>query len=168
LLQTIQAEWPVPVTVPTTPPRPPSRRGARTLLVGAVACASVFGWLLEDQIVEYSHAERVGTALAAAHDREARAARHLKALRGDVTRLTADVRSDTTTLGHDRAKLQAAQAALAGVQASAGQQAKVIGALQACLGGVQEALNALAVNDQAGAIADLTSVEASCRAGAGG
>jgi hypothetical protein len=157
-----------PVAEPLAPRRTRSRRAPLILLAAAGALfASVLGYLLEDQIAAYAHYEQTKGAVAATHHREARVGRDLAVLRRELTTVTKKIESDTATLGQDQAKLKAAQAALAGVQADVSQQSTVIGALQSCLAGVQQALNALAINDQAGAIADLTSVGSSCTAGTG-
>ena len=72
------------------------------------------------------------------------------------------VGNDTTALNQDAAQLLGAQTSLAAAQAHVTQQASLIGSLKTCLGGVEQALNALAVENQPQAIAALNSVSSQC------
>ena len=72
--------------------------------------------------------------------------------------LKTQVGNDTTALNQDAAQLLGAQTSLSAAQAHVTQQATLIGSLKACLGGVEQALNALAVDNQQQAIAALNSV----------
>jgi hypothetical protein len=77
------------------------------------------------------------------------------------------VGSDSTALAQDAAELKSAQTALTNAQTHVSQQTATIGALQTCLGGVEQALTALAVQDQKHAISALTSVSSSCQEATG-
>ena len=87
-----------------------------------------------------------------------------------LTAVDGQVSGASTTLTQDTAELKAAQTALSGAQSHVSQQSTMIGALHVCLGGIEQALTALSVNDQAHAIAALKSVLPSCQevAGSGG
>ncbi len=78
--------------------------------------------------------------------------------------LKTQVGNDTTALDQDASQLLGAQTSLAAAQAHVTQQASLIGSLQACLGGVEQALNALSVGRQSRAITTLNSVSSKCTA----
>ena len=94
-------------------------------------------------------------------------ARQLAKLRHGVGVLATQVGSDTTAYDQDAAELKAAQSELAATQVDVTQQTSRITALHACLGGVEQALNALAVGNQASAISELSSVSTSCSTASG-
>ena len=66
-------------------------------------------------------------------------------------------------LGREETELSAARLQLIGARSSAYVQGVSITQLNACLAGVEQALNQLAVRDQTGAVASLDSVSSSCR-----
>jgi soluble P-type ATPase len=70
----------------------------------------------------------------------------------------------TKALAQDAADLTTAHSELVVAQSDVSDQTTVIADLQTCLGGVQEALNALSVNDQGRAIDALDSVAPQCNA----
>jgi hypothetical protein len=82
----------------------------------------------------------------------------------DLSVLKTQVGSDTTALSQDSAQLLGAQTSLSAARAHVTQQDSLIGSLQACLVGVEQALNELAVGKQASAIAALNAVSTSCSA----
>ncbi len=94
----------------------------------------------------------------------------LTGVRHRLTAVDEQVGSASITLTQETAELKAAQTDLSNAQSHVSQQSTMIGALQVCLGGVEQALTALSVNDQTHAIAALKSVSASCEevAGSGG
>ena len=94
-------------------------------------------------------------------------AQQLAKLRRELEVLVTQVGSDTTAFDQDAAELKAAQSELAATQVDVTQQTTRITALHACLGGVEQALNALAVGNQASAISELTSVATSCSTASG-
>jgi hypothetical protein len=130
--------------------------------------ALVLGFLIHDQIGEHQRYARLDAAFGITRHRSDHEADDLAELSHDVTRLDANLKTDSATWQQDEAQLKAAAAALAVSQADVSQQRSRITALHACLGGVQQALNALAVNNQSGAFADLNSVGSSCAAASGG
>ncbi len=65
-------------------------------------------------------------------------------------------------MNQDTSQLQGAESALSAAQAHVAQQASLLTALHTCLGGVEQALNALAVGSQGKAAASLYAVSASC------
>jgi hypothetical protein len=83
-------------------------------------------------------------------------------VRRQLSAVDGQVSSASTALAQDTAELKAAQTALSSAQSHVSQQVTTIGALHVCLGGVEQALTALSVNDQPHAIAALKSVSQSC------
>lgn len=128
---------------------------------------SVLGYLVDDQVTQHQHFARARSALGLTRRQTAMVKHNLAVLVHDVSLLTAQVGEDSTTWKQDEAQLQAALTALAVTQGDVSKQGSLIGPLHTCLGGVQQALNALAINDRSDAVSALNSVSASC-ASAGG
>jgi hypothetical protein len=135
--------------------------------VAAVLFASTLGYLIDNQVSEQGRFDRAQRSLITTRHRTAQVSGDLALLRQEVSVLLAQVASGTTTWNQDTAQLKAAQSALAVVREDVSQQSSLIGALHTCLGGVQQALNALAVNNQATAVSALNSVASSCAAASG-
>ena len=85
-------------------------------------------------------------------------------MRRDLSILEKQVGSDSTALSQETSQLLGAQTSLTAATAHVTQQALLISSLRTCLAGVEQALNALAVGKQSGAIAALNSVAADCSA----
>ena len=137
-------------------------------LAAAALFFSALGWLIDDQVQARDQADRAQAALTVTHHTTAHLARQLAKLRHDVEVLATQVGSDTTAYDQDAAELKAAQSELAATQVDVTQQTSRIAALHTCLGGVEQALNALAVGNQASAISELSSVATSCSTASGG
>jgi uncharacterized protein involved in exopolysaccharide biosynthesis len=156
---------------PVVRPEPPQR--VRTLVRWGVALAalalffSALGWLIDDQINARDQASRAQAALGLTRHTTAQVAQELRKLRHDVEVLVTQVGSDSTAYAQDAAELKAAQSELATTEADVTQQTTRVTALHACLGGVEQALNALAVGNQASAIGELSSVATSCSTASG-
>jgi hypothetical protein len=139
------------------------------LALGATALfLSTLGWLIDDQVRAHDQAERARAALHVTRHRTAHVAQQLSKLRHDVYVLATQVGSDVTVYGQDAAQLKAAQSELAATHVSVSEQTSRIAALHTCLGGVEKALNALAVGSQANAVTELRSVTTSCSTASGG
>jgi hypothetical protein len=157
---------PRPPVLEPAPPRPATKRRWRWVAVVAVVAvlAACVGYLLSDAGQanrRYDHALHVlGTTRATtgvvAHD--------LAQARVDLRLVTQQVGNDTTTLAQDTSQLQGARSALSAAQAHVFEQAVLLGSLHTCLGGVEQALNALAVGSQMKAAASLSFVSSSCAA----
>jgi hypothetical protein len=93
---------------------------------------------------------------AVATDGLARVRMNLRVLDGHVG-------DDTTALNKDTDQLTLARAALARASLTESDQGIDIGDLQTCLGGVQQALNALSTGNQSGGLFSLSAVSSSCR-----
>jgi chromosome segregation ATPase len=94
---------------------------------------------------------RIDTALA-----------DLRTVRNELDLVNGQVSADSTALAQDTAQLQGVQKALTSAQATVTHQTSTISDLQTCLGGVEQALDALAVGDQGHAIDALDAVSTSC------
>jgi hypothetical protein len=82
----------------------------------------------------------------------------------DLRLVTQQMGDDITTLAQDTSELEGTRSALSAAQVHVIAQAALLNSLHACLGGVEQALNALAVGSQARAVDALHSVSASCAA----
>ena len=87
---------------------------------------------------------------------------NLSRVRHELAGVNVQVFLTNKALTQDAADLQSAQAELVNARSDVTHQTTVITDLQTCLGGVQEALNALSVADQSRAIDALNSVSSSC------
>lgn len=159
---------PVPAVRRERPQRRRSLVRWGVALVAAALFLSSLGWLIDDQVQARDQAERAQAALSATRHTATQVARQLAKLRHDLEVLATQVGSDTTAFDQDAAELKAAQSDLAATQADVTQQTSMITALHTCLGGVEQALNALAVGNQASAISELSSVATSCSTASGG
>jgi len=86
----------------------------------------------------------------------------LAVARADLHLVTEQVGNDTTALEQDTSQLQGARSALSAAQAHVFEQALLANSLHECLGGVEQALNALAVGNQSKAADALKWVSAPC------
>lgn len=144
------------------PPRRPSRWPALAACLALLG--SAIGFLLFDAIQanhRYDHARHV---LAITRGTAGVVSRELATARTDLRLVTEQVGSDTTALAQDTSQLDGARSALSSAQAHIFEQASLLNSLHECLGGVEQALNALAVNNQAKAADALKWVNAPCSA----
>jgi hypothetical protein len=137
-------------------------------IVAGALVASTLGYLIDDQVSERDHFNRAHTSLVKTRRRSDDVAHDLTALRHDVAVLMGQVASASTSWTQDTSQLKAAEYELALVQSDVTQGSTRIGSLHTCLAGVQQALNALAINNQAVAVSDLNAVSSSCSESAGG
>jgi hypothetical protein len=154
-------------TFATEPARRPrlSRRARWVLaLCAGVLLAAALGLLLADQVHARAQFGRTHAALGVTQRRTRTVSKQLQELSRDLSVLKTQVGSDTTALSQDSSQLLGAQTSLSAAQAHVTQQASLITSLQGCLVGVEQALNELAIGNQAGAIAALNAVSASCTA----
>jgi len=152
---------------------PTTRRQTRwvrwTLAVLAFALvASTLGYLIDDQKSENEHYDRIHRSLVFTRHRTTDVHHDLAVLRHDVAVLMGQVASTSTSWTQDTSQLKTAQYELAVVQSDVTQGSTRIGSLHTCLAGVQQALNALAINNQAVAVSDLNAVSSSCSESSGG
>ena len=132
----------------------------------AALFAAALGSLVADQVQARREFDRAQTSLGVTRRQTQSVSARLTAVRRNLALLTTQVGNDSTALSQDASQLKGAQAALATDEAHVSQQASQITSLQTCLGGVEQALNALAVGSQSQAIAALHAVSSSCSAAA--
>jgi hypothetical protein len=133
-------------------------------LASVALVAAAAGYLLHDAAQANHRDDRALTSLSTTRRHTADVSQKLAQARADLVLLTRRVGSDTTALSQDTAALQGARAALNAAQAHASQQVTLLSSLHTCLGGVEQALNALAVENQTSAIAALHTVAQTCTA----
>ena len=138
-------------------------RWTLALAAGALFVAAL-GYLIPDQVRAHDDEGRAQTALAATRQRTKLVTAQLAEVRRDLGELKTQVGSDTTALSQDSSQLLGAQTSLSAAQTHVSQQATLITSLQACLVGVEQALNELAIGKQPSAIAALNAVSTSCTA----
>ncbi|HEY3844998.1 MAG TPA: hypothetical protein VGL48_17260 [Acidimicrobiales bacterium] len=143
-----------------------SRRPWRTWVLSGTAFAvfaAGLGYLTGNETqanTQYAEAHR---ALELEHHRIEDALAQLATVRGDLNTVNGGVSQSTTALADDALELLAAQTALSQAQAHVAAQGSSITALQSCLAGVEQALNALSVGDHGSALAALEVSTASCQ-----
>ena len=133
-------------------------------LASVAFVAGAAGYLLHDAARANHRYDGARTALSTTRLHTAVVSQELAQARTDLGLLTRRVGSDTAALAEDTSALQGARAELDAAQAHASQQATLLSSLHACLDGVEQALNALAVANQTSAIAALDAVSQSCSA----
>lgn len=132
---------------------------ACVLLVGAA-----LSYLLYDAVQANHRYDRARASLHITRRDTAFVSFELAKARTDLSLLSRQVGNDTTALSQDASALQGAQTALSAAQAHVSQQSTLITSLNTCLGGVEQALNALSVGNQVSAIVALHGVSQSCSA----
>jgi hypothetical protein len=149
-----------------TPGSSTRRRRGRRLWPWVVAAVVLFGGLLACVIGnEVQATNRFDTAhrsLLANQFAIDLVVADLTGVRRQLAAVDGQVGIDSAALTQDTAQLKAAETALSNAQSHVSQQSTMIGALHTCLGGVEQALTALSVNDQTHAIAALKAVSSSC------
>jgi hypothetical protein len=149
------------------------RRSRRVKGVAAVVAAAVFGtalgYLVNDEVQANDRYDRAKASLLVTRQEIRTVSQELAVVRRELALVTSQVGNDSTALSQDAGQLKAAQSALAAALAHVSRQTTQIGSLHVCLGGVEQALNALAVKRQAKALLALSAVSTSCtRAASGG
>jgi hypothetical protein len=142
-----------------------SRRARWIVWIAAgLLFAAALGYLIPDQLQARDQYAQARTALGVTERHTHTVSAELDDIRRDLSILETQVGSDTTALSQDTAQLLGVRTSLAAAQSHVSQQASLISSLHTCLGGVERALNALAVKNQPDAIAALNGVSASCTA----
>jgi hypothetical protein len=143
-----------------------ARRRARRRWYWAVVAIILFGGLLAcvigNEVQATNRFDTAHTSLDATDFGIDLVVSDLTGARHQLGTIDGQVSSATIALTQDAAELKAAQTALANAQSQVAQQTTMISALHVCLGGVEQALTALSVNDRTHAIAALNAVSSSC------
>lgn len=145
--------------------RPAHRRQRRSrvgTVLGAAAAVGLLASLIGNELQANARFDTAHRSLLATRYGIDLVEASLAGARGELAAVDGQVGAATVALQQDSAELQAARSALTDAQAHVWQQTSTIGALNTCLGGVEQALNALSVDDQGHAIAALQAVASSC------
>ena len=125
--------------------------------------AGTLGYVTGNEVQANTQFDQTHRILDATRWRLALAAHDLAAVRHDLVVVNGQVAVDSTTLANDTTKLDGASTALANAQVNVSHQTSSTANLHTCLGGVQRALNALALGDPNRAVGALTAVAGSCQ-----
>jgi len=131
-------------------------------VLAGVLFVATLSLLIADIVHQHQGFDRAQSELHTTDRRTAALSARLDQLHHDLGLLVTEVGNDTTALEQDTSQLRGAQWALGLTQASVAQQGTLISSLQTCLGGVEAALNSLAVGNQDQAGAELNAVSSSC------
>ena len=144
---------------------PQSTRHRRTLVTGLIVFAifaTGLGYLVGNQVQSNAQFDRThGTLTLTRHDIRVVRTDFSSARRG-LKAVDYQVRQSAAALSADTAQLHQIQTALTQAETNVSSQGSDITALHACLGGVEQALNALSVGDEQTAVNALTAVSTSC------
>jgi len=154
----------------SAPDIPSNRAAPRNLLWKWVAIVGMFaifagalGYVTGNEVQANTQFDQTHRLLETTRLRIAVVAHDLAVVRHDLEIVNGQVAVDSTTLANDTTKLDGARTALADAQATVLQQTSSTVRLHTCLGGVQRALNALALGDPNRAVSALTAVAGSCQ-----
>jgi hypothetical protein len=149
--------------IPDAHGRRPNRRRK---WIGAIAACVLFaaglGYVTGNEVQANTQFDHTHQSLDVTRHHIESVAADLTTVRHDLNVVTGQVSVDTTTLAQDTAQLKGVQSALATAESKVSHQTSTISDLHACLGGVEQASNALAVDDQSRAIRALDAVSTSC------
>ena len=145
--------------------RRPRRNRLRTW-IAIVATFAIFsgalGYVTGNEVQANTQFDQTHRTLDATRLRITTVGHDLAVVRHDLDVVNGQVAVDSTTLANDTTKLDGARTALADAQANVSKQSSAIGSLHTCLGGVEQALNALALGDENRAVRALNAVAGSC------
>jgi hypothetical protein len=156
----VEREGVVPAVFPKW--RPSIRR---EWVVGALACivfATTIGLVAVNETQTNTDFDQTHYSLSLIQHRIDSISADLVTIRHDLSVVKGQVGTDSVAQATDTAQLEKVQGVLASAQANVSHQSSLIGDLQSCLDGVEQASNALAVGDQSGAIDALDAVSLSC------
>ncbi len=141
------------------------RHGRRRWVAVALALAvlvATFGYLAGNEVQANTQFDQTHTSLDSTRHHIDTVLSDLSTVRHELAVVDSQVAAATKALAQDTTQLQGVKHALISAQVDVTSQSSTIGDLHTCLGGVEQALNALAVADQNHAIAALDAVQASC------
>jgi hypothetical protein len=142
------------------------RNGRRLGWIALVAVLALFatalGFITSNEVQTNTRFDQTQRSLDSTQVSISAVLTNLGTVRQELQGVNVQVYLTAKALAQDAADLEAARTELTNAQSDVSHQTTMITNLQACLGGVQEALNALSVSDQAGAIDALNVVAPSC------
>jgi hypothetical protein len=155
-----------PAAAAAPPRRPVHVRRWVAAALALVLVAGTVALLAADEVRADTRFDRSHSALGLTRRHTAVVRMQLAAVRGELHAVDGQVAQDRVALARDAAQLRQVQQTLSDARTHAALQAQDADALRTCLSGVEQALNALAVNDRTHALAALTAVAGGCRAAA--
>ncbi len=141
---------------------PVRRRRWLIAMAGLILFAAMLIFLAGNESQANTQFDQTHRALDATRHGIDTVSQDLATARHDLDITNGQVAVDSTTLANDASKLAGARTALANAQADVSRQTTAIASLHTCLGGVERALNSLALSDQNQAVDALNAVSASC------
>ena len=149
---------------PSTRGQSRARRWVPLATVGLIvaACLGTAAWVGNNEVQVNTAFDRAHRSLDTTTHHRRMVLADLAGVRASLTAVDGQVGLDATTLSQDTTQLQGVETALANARTNVSSQTSVKSDLQLCLAGVEQALNALSVNDQPHAIAALDAVSTSC------
>jgi hypothetical protein len=145
-----------------TPPAALRRRRRRRRLLLVYVVVSMMLLTAVVGVQANRQLTRTDASLAAVRGQLQRTTAQVATARSQLATAAAHSEADQRTLHTESAQLAADQAQLAQAQADVHAKGVSIGQLDLCLSGVEQALNQIAVGDQAGAVTTLHGVAANC------
>ncbi len=152
---------------PISPSSPPHRRRRR--LSGAVAALILIAGsvaVVKNEVQTNGRFARYQASLSVTKQTLRLTRTDLASLQRELSALDSGLSQSKSALATDVDQLQTVAAALQKSEQVVSQQGSSIVALQSCLGGVEQALNALSVGDHGSAIRALDDVSANCHSAA--
>jgi chromosome segregation ATPase len=141
-------------------PRPLKKWAAA--IVALAVFAGALGYVVDNEVQVNTEFDQAHHTLDVTRSHIDVTSADLATVRRELDVVKDQVGAASTAFTQDTAQLQGVQRALASAQANVTHQTSTITDLNVCLGGVEQALNALAVGDQTHAIDALNAVAASC------
>ena len=141
---------------------PARRRGWILVVVGLLGIGVAVVLVAGNEVRTNAQFDRAHQSLNATRHQIDEASRDLASVRHDLDVTNGQVATASSTLASDTSKLTDTRTTLASALSNVSRQSSAITDLHACLGGVERALNALALDDQNQAVKALNSVATSC------
>jgi hypothetical protein len=130
---------------------------------GFAVLAGGLGYLVGNEVQARTQFDEARRSLEARQGQIRAVVAQLRSVEADLHDVNGQVSDDTAALSSDVTQLRSTQGELATTQADVTRQATDRADLRACLGGVQQALNAISVGDRPVALAVLGGVTAACQ-----
>jgi hypothetical protein len=144
--------------------QPASVRRTRWIAVAIalVVVAGAIGFFTENEVQANTQFDQTHHSLDVTQRHLDTVLAELASAERNLAVVKSGVVADSAALAKDTSELRGVEKALLSAQANVSHQNSTIGDLTTCLGGVEQALNALAVADQGRAIGALQAVATSC------
>jgi chromosome segregation ATPase len=165
---TLLLERPSAPATTEPPPRPAkARKGWIAICVALAVFATGLGAVVRNEVQANTQFDGTHRVVDLTRQRNAVVSAELASANRSLLAISGQVGQSAAVLASDTARLSAIQSALAQAQQEVVAQGSTITDLRSCLGGVEQALNALTVGDQSSAVKALNAVAASCQGALG-